>query len=1112
MGSKITTWISFRIAFRIALSGALGYCWLGLLLFVWACAPCRAQSTSGAFLGRITDQNARVVVGATVALRNENTGISTTLTTDQDGQYAFNSVPPGLYQISVVAPGFGTKVLSHINLDVQQTVREDIQLAVGSASATVSVTAAAPLIQTETSDVSNIVTGEAIQQAPLDGRENAYSLMGLASGVQRPNSNALISGGSFKGGANLTIDGISDNDIMGARMSDQVPSLEAMAEFNVTDVNASAQYGNGSAQVSIQTKSGTNQFHGSAFEFNRNVAFEARPYFLAKNQRIPGFNRNEWGGSIGGPVVRNKLFFFFSYEGIHSLTTNTRSFTMPTPAMLTGDFSAYQTLGTQTTVVYDPTTGLPFPGNKIPSGRISPISQKFLTFYSTPNTSTPTGLGTNFVFFSPTLEIDPRYSIRADYQISQADHVMFRFYNSLRAPAPYDVGGTDKYGNYKKLGNIINQFASNYTHVFRNNMVNELTFGVNKRADPRVDENNGFDQSSLVPGLPPTDPGYGRLPTLTVTGIATVNSAGSSFQHQHSIQTYDTLSIQQGKHNIKIGGQFLSDAAAGTNYNTGTFNFDGRYTGQFGVSGQTSNPINSFADFLLGDLAGSSDSSNKYSYTLGMNSYGMYVADDWNTSPRLTLQFGLRYEKLLVPSISQASTFMPSVNGGALVVFAGKPLPNLMAAYPQIVLGSQVGVTPSNWLHMGAFNFAPRFGFAYRPIDGKNMVVRGGYGIFYDNITLSDYVQNLGNQVPFILNTSYTALGGVTPSLTFANPFPTTGGVTGNPGVVGALRNLPTPYQEEFNLSVEDEVWQKIAVRATYLGNLGTHLHTPYGLNDPIPQSVGAGQQYASTQAARPYQPYAGITYYTNGESTNTNQFQLSARRRFSQLTFDLEYQYTKALGIDGPNEEIVTNRLNIRRDYGNLDFYARHALALTYNYNLPVGRGQWLLRNANPIVDRILGGWQLSGVWQAQSGTPFSVSFNSSNPGFPSGRADYHAGISPYPNTKEHSAWLSPIAGGAFTVPAYTYGNFGNSQRNMLYGPCFSIWNGGVHKDFKIMEGVNFQFRAEGFDLLNRTNFSNPNANISVPTTWGTITSTATNNTGSTGNRELQFGGRLSF
>ena len=1070
-----------------------------------AVAHCPAQTTSGAFVGKVTDSSGGAIKGATVALRNEGTSVATNQTTDDAGQYAFNSISPGSYQITVYASGFESQVISHLNLDVQQTIREDFKLPVGKTSTTINVTESTPLIQTDTSYVGSVVEGQAIQQAPLNGRENAYSLMGLAPGVQRPNSNALISGGSFKGGATLSIDGISDNDILNARMSDQVPSLEGMAEFNVIDANASAQYGNGGAQVAIQTKSGTNDFHGSAFEFNRNRFTQARNFFLTPGQPIPGFNRNEWGGSVGGPVIRNKLFFFFSYEGIHSLTTVTRQYTMPTPAMLTGNFSGYTSLSGSPTIVYDPTTGLPFPNNTIPSNRISAISQHFFSYYSTPNTTTSTGLGNNFTYSSPTLEIDPRYLIRADYQIGPADHVMFRFYNSLRTPAPYDEAGTDKFGNYKQLGNIINQFASSYTHVFSSNMVNELTFGVNKRADPRVDENNEVNPTTLVPGLPTTDPGWGLLPTVNVAGIQKIFSTGSSFSHQHAIQTYDALSILRGHHDMKIGGQFLSDSVTGTGYNTGSFTFDGHYTGQFGVAvggnkAQTSNPINSFADFLLGDLASSSNYDSKYSYVVGLNSYALYINDNWNVTDKFTANLGFRYDKLLVPTTSQGANYVPELGG--LVEFSGTPNPAILASFPGIITGSKIGYNSGNWLHMQNLNFAPRLGFAYRPFDSGSLVVRGGYGIYYDNISLGVDVTNLANQLPFILSTSYVAVAGNTPSLNFSNPFPSTGGSAGNPNALGVKRQLASPYQQQFNLTVEDEVWQKIALRATYIGNLGTHLNEPYPLNDAIPQAVGAGQTYPSIQAAKPYQPYSNITWYTNGESTNTNQLQFAARRRFSQLTFDLEYQYTKALGIDGPNDETVTDKSDVRHDYGNLDYYARHELSLVYNYNLPVGQGQWLLSNAGGLLNRIIGGWQLSGIWKATSGTPFSVSFNSSITGFPSGRADYLGGAR-YPSTKTRLDWFNA---NAFAVPAYTYGNFGNSQRNMLFGPSFSEWDGGVHKDFKITERVNFQFRAEGFDLLNRANFSNPGANISTPSTDGIVTSTAADN------RELQFGGRITF
>lgn len=913
-------------------------------------------------------------------------------------------------------------------------------------------------------------------------------------------------------------------------MSDQVPGLESMAEFNVIDVNESAEYGNGGAQVAIQTKSGTNEFHGSAFEFNRNRFSQARNFFLAPGQPIPGFNRNEWGASLGGPVLRNKLFFFFSYEGIHSLTTVTRRYTMPTAAMLQGDFSAFTTFSGQPTLVYDPANGQAFNNNVIPSGRISAVSAQFLTYFSAPNTPSSSGLTNNFTFSSPTLEIDPRYTVRGDYQISAANHVMFRFYNSRRAPSPYDEAGTDKYGNYAFLGNIINQFASNFTHIFKNDAVNELTFGVNKRADPRVDQNSSLNPQSLVAGLPPTDPGWGLLPKFNITSMNAPFSTGSSYSHQHSIQLYDAYSILRGKHNAKMGGQFLSNSATGVQYNTASFSFDGHYTGQFAFPGftgpgQKSNPINAFADYLLGDLSGSSNYSNKYPYQVGQNSFSLYALDNWNVNDKFTLNIGIRYDKLRIPSVSQASLFDPMISTpqntpGALVAFAGTPLASLMQAFPQVVLGANVGVNSSNWIKLGSFSFSPRVGFTYRPLTGKNLVLRGGYSITYDTIPLTDYVQALGNQLPFILSTSWTPVTGDTPSLTMVNPFPTSGGATGNPNLATPLRRMPIPYHQQFNLTFEDEIWQKVAIRATYIGNLGTHLISPFPLNDAIPQAVGTGQTFASVQAARPYQPYAGITQMTNGESTNVNQGQLSARRRFTSLSFDLEYQWTKALGIDGENGETVTNKMNIRHDYGNLDFYVHHQLSLLYNYDLPVGKGKLILGKANRTVDYILGGWQLSGTWKASSGSPFSVSFNSSVTGFPSGRAQYTPGIAVYPNQKSFKRWFNApsnpqvgpvtVAGGditsPFSIPSYTYGNFGNSQRNMLFGPCFSEWDGGVHKNFKITERVNFQFRAEGFDLLNRTNFGNPAANISTPSSAGTITSTAADN------RELQFGGRISF
>src|SRR5258708_21863490 len=269
-----------------------------------------AQTTSGSFIGRVVDPGGSVVPNAAIQLRNEATGVTLSQQSSSTGDYTFNSVQPGVYELSVSAEGFKREVISHLNLDIQQTLRKDFTLQVGQTDGTVHVTTETPLIQTDSMYVGNIVDGKQIEETPLNGRENAYSLLGLAPGVQRPNSNALISGGSFKGGANQTIDGISNDDVVGARMSDQVPSLEDMAEFNTIGINAPAEYGNGGAQVVIVTKSGANQFHGTAFYFNRNRYFQARNFFVAPGSRLPDFNRHEYGGSFRRPINRKRLFFF----------------------------------------------------------------------------------------------------------------------------------------------------------------------------------------------------------------------------------------------------------------------------------------------------------------------------------------------------------------------------------------------------------------------------------------------------------------------------------------------------------------------------------------------------------------------------------------------------------------------------------------------------------------------------------------------------------------------------------------------------------------------------------------------------------------------------------
>jgi hypothetical protein len=683
------------------------------------------QTTTGSIVGRVTDSQGAVIVGAEVELVNEGTAATTTIRTNGEGDYVFTNVPPGTYQIGVKAPGMQSRRVEHLKLDVLQTIRQDVALTVGTGPAdSVTVVAETPIIQAETPTISSVVDGQQIEEIPLNGRGDAYQLMGLAPGVQRPNSNALIAGSSFAGGTTMTIDGITSNDLFNQRMAGTPPSLEAVAEFTVIGNNATAEFGRGGAQVVMQTKSGSNNFHGSLFEFNRNRVTQARNFFLPSNRTNPPFNRNEFGGSFGGPIKKDKLFFFGSIEDLRQVTSNIVISSMPPTAFLSGDFSAYPG-----NVVNDPTTGLPFPGNKIPDSRISPISKKFLPFYSPPNISTANGLGNNFTTVVRAFEKDLRLSARGDYMPTAADRIVVRWYVNNHGPYAAGNGGqSDKYGSFAGTGTRSWNIASSWTHVFNASVINELLGGFNQEQDPRLDQNHDIDASSLVPGIPSQPAGFGSIPTVSISSLATISSAGTNVNNVHYIfQLNDNLSITRGKHTLKMGGQFLQQNTGQGGITVSTFSFDGRYARK---NTGAVNAVNAFADFLLGYMTGSTSPTSGINEprTVG-NSLGFYAMDNWQARKNLTLTLGLRWDKSfpLQRSLGGISNFYPDLDNGkgALVVIKGTPNALLSSLFPT-VSGDSVGIDMGNYTHTQNLNFSPRVGFAYRPFGNPHLVFAAG--------------------------------------------------------------------------------------------------------------------------------------------------------------------------------------------------------------------------------------------------------------------------------------------------------------------------------------------------------------------------------------------------
>lgn len=1035
-----------------------------ILLLVFCClTPLLGQGSEGMITGRVVDATQAVVPGGEVSLTNEATGITRVRVTNDLGEYTFTNVPPGIYTLSVSLPGFKTTVIRNVVVFVNQTVRVDVRLEVGEVSATVEVESSTPVVQSEASSVGNVVDGKQLEAMPLDGRGDLFRLLSLAPGVQRGAANPMIAGGDWWGAANMTVDGVSNNDVGNERILGPIPSLDAIAEFKVVANMAPAEFGRGSAQIVVVTKSGTNEFHGSLFAFNRNRALPAKDFFATSLPKPP-FNRNEFGGTFGGPIVRNRTFFFGSYEGLRFRSPSTHVVAMPTERLKQGDFTGLPS-------IRDPFTGQPFANNQIPPERISRVSRDLLAFASTPNLpgTGPAGLGNNFVVNVPRRENMDRYSLRVDHHLSSSDRITGRFYLVDNGPfvAPLG-GGTDKFGNWGGFGIATRNVSGSYLRVFSPNTTNEFRFGFNQEENFRTPQNPDLDPRQLIPGLIPPVPGLGGLPTVQITGFRGFSDAPGSGDIKRNYQVYDNFSWLAQNHTVKVGFEYQAPFAR--NFQNppparGLFVFDGRYTGH------------PFADFLLGYASATARVSKNVEASPRNHRFAFFIQDDWKVTPQLTVNWGLRYEydTLFKNDPGEMSNFYPDLR--AVVVLKGDPDPRLMQALP-IVRGQEVGLGADNYARKDRNNFGPRLGFAYRPFGSSQFVLRAGYGVFYNVDPAYLWPFQLSLNPPFRVSETFEPAPGPIPTLTFASPFPGSGTIPRNPALSAIARDRQTPYQQQWNFTLEYELFADTAVRATYLGNTAVHLPRRFPLNEPPPAP-------GPVQPRRPHQPWGPITYLENGRTNVTHQLQLALTRRYSRgLAFGVEHQWTKALGEQAFGFELMDPR-NARLDRGNLDFIRRHVLKVNYIYDLPFGRGQRFLSGAGGVADTLLSGWQLAGIVDLMTGLPYSVTFTSTVLGWPSGRADLVG--NPKVNNPTIQRYFNPDA---FAVPApFT---FGNSARNFLFGPAFRNWDLALYKNTVLNEKVRLQFRAEFFNVLNHPNFGNPAGNISVPSQVGRISSTA--------------------
>lgn len=1003
---------------------------LGVVLALSCSGNVQAQGYKAVIVGRVTDPSGAAISHARVTVRNLETNIESTVRSEVDGLYLAAQLPPGRYRLSVEAPGFRGFVRPELTLQVDQTVREDVTLALGPLNEEVIIQGDAPPITTESASLGKVITNQEIVDIPLNGR-NYLSLALLAPGVvpAPTGANPHNINGARADHVSYLIDGVSN---VNRRGNEPVasPSIDAIQEFKILTNSFSAEYGRlGGGIVSVALKSGANRFHGSLYEFLRNDAFDARGFF---DQQVPNLKRNQFGGVFSGPVWKERTFFLFSYEGLRNREELTRLARVPTVEERAGVFA---------TAIRNPFTRQPFPDNTIPPAMIQPLAARLLGLIPAPNRSG----ALNFVTVGNLPTDGENFIAKLDHWINPANQLSGRFLlNNTVARDPFRSSVLPGFGAARSGRK--QQWALTYTRTFTPNLVNEARFGYMRDNFAERSVNAGQNTSAEF-GIPGVANGFG-LTNFTISGFPELGDAvflpDEWTDNEYAVS--DTLSDLVGTHYLRVGGDFqrsqhfnLFAAYAG-----GQMAFLGNFTGQ---------PL---ADFLLGLPVQTERQIGTNKSYLFSNSWGVFLQDDWKVRPRLTLNLGLRYDVAQPPveKFNRYANFIPSQH---------RPVPAGEPAYPRALVN-----TDRN-------NLAPRLGFAWRPFGGDKTAVRGGYGLFYSfDLQYTMYTFLGANASPFTRLEVFqdTRPGG----LTLTTPFP-----ADRPGAAPAalspsgwdVKN-PTAYSQQWNLSFARELFPDWGLELSYVGSKGTHLSATLNLNQTIRTAQGNVQ---------PFPGLGRVLYQSLGANSIYHALQASVNKRFRQ-GLGLRSSLTWAKAIDNATfaspARLPQNPADLAAERGLAEFDRRVVWSSDFLYELPVGRGRRFGGGVPRALDAMLGGWQINGILHLYSGRPFTPFVS---------RANAQAGFATRPDRIRDGRvadptidrWFDPAA---FSVVSSTEFRFGTSGRNILTGPGVVIFDASVFKQFVMpWEHHWLEFRAEFFNLPNRANLGQPIAAVDQPT-----------------------------
>ncbi len=1040
--------------------------YIPLLALFAICVPAAfAQNVSGSITGVVTDPSGGTVPNARASARNAGTGAVFNAQSDGDGTYWLRNLPVGAYTVNVEAGGFQKFEAKDVRLQVNEVARVDVRMTVGALTETVTVQGSAVAVDTTTSTLKSVVDQKRIEELPLNGR-NATQLMRLivgvtndpnanvTSGTTYPGTNPVSVNGSRSNATNYVLDGAQNNDVYSNAPS-PLPNPDALQEFSVQTNNFSAEFGRQSGGVvNAITKSGTNELHGSAFEFLRNNALNATNFFspVVNGAKLTdGLKRNQFGGTLGGPLTipnvyngKDKTFFFVSYQStIIKRAPVSAQRIVATAAQKAGDFSAL------TRALRDPLTNQPYPGNRIPAAQLNPISRQILD-------KIPSPVSGNSIFTAaPNDSNDDQFLARGDHSFSDKNRISGRYYRSW-ASASASLN-PNNYLERNSGGQWINESVSfTDTHSFTPTLINQALFSFTRT--------DGFfvppqpDKSLASFGL-----NYYNDPIIKwdidIAGYFRIDTGDTNSFPRKELQYLDTLRWSKGKHQITMGGEY----SHGSNDIVNNF----RANGQWSFNGSAPFTTDGLADFMIGRFNSLTQGIGEYKGTR-VRRFSGFVQDSWKVSRRLTVDIGARWEPFIpyTDALNKIAVWRPNeqstryVNAPKGVIYSGD------STVPK-------GTVPTIWTNLG-----PRVGFAWDIFGDGKTSLRGGYGVFYDwTNTISTNSQ--ATQAPF--GTVVTVFGNNTNSFNnpwagTANPFP----ASLNPDSKAAFPQFSSqflyaadfrnPYVQSWNMTLEREVYGGFILRTSYAASKGTRLGVGRELN---PATYAVGATTATTNQRRPLGPALGSTPIMESVSNSTfHSLQFTLERRFAKgVTILTNYQFAKS--IDDTSQNKVngitrTNPFSQSYDKGLSEFHRAHVFNFSGLWDLP-----WSPKSG--MARTLLGGWSMNGIINLNTGQPFTVGSGVDNARTGAGgqRADLIGDPNMGGDRSRQAVITEYLRKAAFAPNAI--GTYGNLGRNTFFGPGFANVDAGLVKNFKWNERVNTFLRFEAFNVLNRVNLNNP-------------------------------------